>query len=167
EAESLLENPTIQTEIDAAATKLQDAVKGLVDISELRSLYNANKDIAGDAYTAGTAEKVLHEMHLQQQKQLLANDDATEEDVADAISKLTNAVNGLVKKPVEPTPGEKHADGLSDVKDTDGNWYYYKNKVATDVTTVAKNKNHWYYVKNGKVDFNYTGFSFDENGDGM
>ena len=164
EAESLLENPTIQTEIDAAATKLQDAVKGLVDISELRSLYNENKDIAGDAYTADSYK--VYTDALAAAEAVLANDDATEEDVADAISKLTNAVNGLVKKPVEPTPGEKHADGLSDVKDADGNWYYYKdNKVATDVTTVAKNKNGWYYVENGKVDFNYTGFASNENGD--
>ena len=164
EAESLLENPTIQTEIDAAATKLQDAVKGLVDISELRSLYNENKDIAGDAYTADSYK--VYTDTLAATEAVLANDDATEEDVADAISELTNAVNGLVKKPVEPTPGEKHADGLSDVKDADGNWYYYKdNKVATDVTTVAKNKNGWYYVENGKVDFNYTGFASNENGD--
>ena len=164
EAESLLENPTIQTEIDAAATKLQDAVKGLVDISELRSLYNENKDIAGDAYTADSYK--VYTDTLAAAEAVLANDDATEEDVADAISELTNAVNGLVKKPVEPTPGEKHADGLSDVKDADGNWYYYKdNKVATDVTTVAKNKNGWYYVENGKVDFNYTGFASNENGD--
>ena len=45
-------------------------------------------------------------------------------------------------------------DGLADQAASDGNWYYYKNgKVATDVTTVAQNKNGWFYVKNGKVDF--------------
>ena len=32
-----------------------------------------------------------------------------------------------------------YADGLSDTRDADGNWYYYKNdKVDTGVTTVAK-----------------------------
>ena len=41
-----------------------------------------------------------------------------------------------------------HPDGLSDTKDADGNWYYYKNdKVDTGVTTVAQNKNGWWYVK--------------------
>ncbi len=58
-----------------------------------------------------------------------------------------------------------YADGLSDTKDADGNWYYYKNdKVDTGVTTVAKNKNGWWYVKNGKVDFSYTGIAKNENG---
>ena len=163
-AESLLEDPTTQDEINAATEKLWDAAGSMVDISELRSLYNENKDIAGDAYTADSYK--VYTDALAAAEAVLANDDATDEDVADAISELTNAVNGLVKKPVEPTPGEKHADGLSDVKDADGNWYYYKdNKVATDVTTVAKNKNGWYYVKNGKVDFTYTGFASNEKGD--
>ena len=58
-----------------------------------------------------------------------------------------------------------YADGLSDTRDADGNWYYYKNdKVDTGVTTVAKNKNGWWYVKNGKVDFGYTGIAKNENG---
>ncbi len=58
-----------------------------------------------------------------------------------------------------------YADGLSDTKDADGNWYYYKNdKVDTGVTTVAKNKNGWWYVKNGKVDFGYTGIAKNANG---
>ena len=165
-AESLLEDPTTQDEINAATEKLWDAAGSMVDISELRSLYNENKDIAGDAYTADSYK--VYTDALAAAEAVLANDDATDEDVADVISELTNAVNGLVKKPVgpEPTPDEKHADGLSDVKDADGNWYYYKdNKVATDVTTVAKNKNGWYYVKNGKVDFTYTGFASNEKGD--
>ena len=165
-AESLLEDPTTQDEINAATEKLWDAAGNMVDISELRSLYNENKDIAGDAYTADSYK--VYTDALAAAEAVLANDDATDEDVADAISELTNAVNGLVKKPVdpEPTPDEKHADGLSDVKDADGNWYYYRdNKVATDVTTVAKNKNGWYYVKNGKVDFTYTGFASNEKGD--
>ena len=59
-----------------------------------------------------------------------------------------------------------HTDGLADSKAADGNWYYYKdNKIATDVTTVAKNVNGWYYVRNGKVDFTYNGFASNEHGD--
>lgn len=54
---------------------------------------------------------------------------------------------------------------LSDSVAEDGNWYYYRNGVvATDVTTVAKNKNGWWYVKNGKVDFSYTGIAQNQNG---
>ena len=57
------------------------------------------------------------------------------------------------------------SDGLADSAASDGNWYYYKNgQIATDVTTVAKNKNGWWYVKNGKVDFSYVGFAENSNG---
>lgn len=58
-----------------------------------------------------------------------------------------------------------YPDGLSDTADTDGNWYYYKdNEIATDVTTVAKNKNGWWYVKDGKVDFTANTIAKNENG---
>ena len=72
-------------------------------------------------------------------------------------------------KKAEPTPTPEpkpvHKDGLSDEKDADGNWYYYKdNKIATNVTTVAKNKNGWWYIRGGKVDFNYTGIAKNANG---
>ena len=64
-----------------------------------------------------------------------------------------------------PEPKPVHKDGLSDEKDADGNWYYYKdNKIATNVTTVAKNKNGWWYIRGGKVDFNYTGIAKNANG---
>ena len=64
-----------------------------------------------------------------------------------------------------PEPKPVHKDGLSDEKDADGNWYYYKdNKIATNVTTVAKNKNGWWYIRGGKVDFNYTGIAKNTNG---
>ena len=57
------------------------------------------------------------------------------------------------------------SDGLSDTKAADGNWYYYKNgKIATDVTTVAQNKNGWWYVKNGKVDFSANTVAKNNNG---
>jgi N-acetylmuramoyl-L-alanine amidase len=65
-------------------------------------------------------------------------------------------------------------DGLADQKASDGNWYYYRNgSIATDVTTVAQNKNGWWYVKNGKgwwhivngkVDFNSNTIAKNENG---
>jgi len=57
------------------------------------------------------------------------------------------------------------ADGLANQKAADGNWYYYKDgKIATDVTTVAKNVNGWWYVKNGKVDFTANTVAKNQNG---
>lgn len=63
------------------------------------------------------------------------------------------------------TISDEIKDGLADQKASDGNWYYYKNgKIATDVTTVAQNKNGWWYVKNGKVDFTADTIAKNENG---
>ena len=56
-------------------------------------------------------------------------------------------------------------DGLANAPAENHNWYYYKDgKVATNVTTVAKNKNGWWYVKNGKVDFTANTVAKNENG---
>lgn len=58
-----------------------------------------------------------------------------------------------------------HPDGLSNTKDADGNWYYYRNgSIATDVTTVAENVYGWWHIVNGKVDFNSNTIAKNENG---
>ena len=80
---------------------------------------------------------------------------------ANAIIEATAKLEKKAVTPVAPT----HADGLANEKASDGNWYYYVNgKVATNVTTVAKNVNGWYYVKNGKVDFSANTVAKNENG---
>ena len=54
---------------------------------------------------------------------------------------------------------------VADQAAADGNWYYYENgQIASNVTTVAQNKNGWWYVRNGKVDFGYTGIANNQNG---
>lgn len=48
--------------------------------------------------------------------------------------------------------------GLSDVSDASGNWYYFNNGQADyNYTGLANNQNGWWYVRNGQVDFSYTG----------
>ena len=80
---------------------------------------------------------------------------------ANAIIEATAKLEKKAVTPVAPI----HADGLANEKASDGNWYYYVNgKVATNVTTVAKNVNGWYYVKNGKVDFSANTVAKNENG---
>ncbi len=80
---------------------------------------------------------------------------------ADAIAEATAKLEKKAVTPVTPT----HADGLANERAADGNWYYYVDgKVATNVTTVAKNKNGWWYVKNGKVDFTANTVAKNENG---
>ena len=91
---------------------------------------------------------------LKAAEDVMANADATQYDVKLALANLKDAMSGLQMK-----------DGLADVKNEDGNWYYYKNgKIATDVTTVAKNINGWFYVKDGKVDFKANTVAKNENG---
>ena len=80
---------------------------------------------------------------------------------ANAIIEATAKLEKKAVTPVAPT----HADGLANEKASDGNWYYYVNgKVATNVTTVAKNVNGWWYVKNGKVDFKANTVAKNANG---
>ena len=56
-------------------------------------------------------------------------------------------------------------NGLSDIQNKDGNWYYYNDgRVDTGYTGLAKNKNGWFYVRNGKVDFKRTGLEKNEHG---
>lgn len=56
-------------------------------------------------------------------------------------------------------------DGLQDMADPDGNWYYKKDgKVDTTFTGLAENINGWWYVKDGKVDFGFCGFCPNEWG---
>ena len=56
-------------------------------------------------------------------------------------------------------------NGLQNVQDYDGNWYYLdKFGSMTDYTGLAKNKNGWFYVRNGKVDFSFSGFVQNDQG---
>ena len=130
------------------------------DITKLQAAYDELKGIQANKAEYTAESYAAFETALKEAESLLENP-TIQAEIDAATEKLQKAAANLVKK-----PSKIYADGLSDVKDADGNWYYYKdNKVATDVTTVAKNKNGWYYVENGKVDFNYTGFASNENGD--
>ena len=70
----------------------------------------------------------------------------------------------IMNKQLQEAPSNLNGR-VADEKAADGNWYYYENgKIATNVTTVAQNKNGWWYVRNGKVDFTYTGIAKNQNG---
>ena len=83
--------------------------------------------------------------------------------VAKAIAE--GIINRTINDGTTTTTAAVKQNGLSDTKDADGNWYYYRNgSIATDVTTVAQNKNGWWYVKNGKVDFSANTVAKNNNG---
>ena len=70
----------------------------------------------------------------------------------------------IMNKSLEEIPANLNGR-VADQAAADGNWYYYENgQIASNVTTVAQNKNGWWYVRNGKVDFGYTGIANNQNG---
>ena len=70
----------------------------------------------------------------------------------------------IMNKSLEEIPANLNGR-VADERAADGNWYYYENgQIASNVTTVAQNKNGWWYVRNGKVDFGYTGIAQNQNG---
>ena len=83
--------------------------------------------------------------------------------VAKAIAE--GIMNRTINDGTTTTQTTSVQNGLANEKSADNKWYYYVNgQVATNVTTVAKNKNGWWYVKNGKVDFTANTVAKNENG---
>ncbi len=135
------------------------------DASDLQEAYDESVSMVGTLkesdYTADSWAALVEAQETA--KKVLENGNASQSAVDKALSALEAAIEALEKS--DDNTVVTIADGLSNTKDADGNWCYYKDgKVATNVTTVAKNKNGWFYVKNGKVDFSYTGFASNSNG---
>ena len=141
----------------------QDAqIKVTAEEADYSKVYDAIDAIPDDlsVYTeesVANLQKVLETVDYSKKVSQQSEVDA----YANAIIEATAKLEKKAVTPVAPT----HADGLANEKASDGNWYYYVNgKVATNVTTVAKNVNGWYYVKNGKVDFSANTVAKNENG---
>ena len=135
-------------------TSQVEATASNTDKSDLEAqITTANKLLSKEKQYSAKSWKEFA-AKLEAAEAVLADKDATQYDVKLALANLKDAMSGLQMR-----------DGLSDVRNEDGNWYYYKNgKIATDVTTVAKNVNGWWYVKNGKVDFKANTVAKNENG---
>jgi len=145
---------THQDEVDAMAKAIEDAIAALkyrdADYSKVEA---ALKTIPSDLslYTE-ESKRVL----VEAQNAVISDLDITHQSEVDAMAKaITDAVANLKVKPGK----------LADKPDSDGNWYYrVDGKIATNVTTVAKNQNGWWYVKDGKVDFSANTVAANENG---
>lgn len=88
-----------QDEVDSARTALETAIAGLVekaDKAALQGLYDANKDKDATKYTAESY--AAFETALDDAKAVLANDNATQDEVNDAKTALETAIAGLVEK---------------------------------------------------------------------
>lgn len=145
---------THQNEVDKMAKAIEDAIAALkyrdADYSKVEA---ALKTIPSDLslYTDASV-RIL----VEAQNAVISDLDITHQSEVDAMAKaITDAVENLEMKPGK----------LADKPDSNGNWYYrVDGKIATNVTTVAKNQNGWWYVKNGKVDFSANTVAANENG---
>ena len=78
----------------------------------------------------------------------------------------TGGTGGSTEKPSggNTDGGLNNKNGLQYDSKT-GNWYVYKNgKIDYQYTGVTNNENGWWYVRNGKLDWNYTGVAPNEHG---
>ena len=148
-------------------SKTRDVAKRIADAISKEFGYNKRSDSTTPSGYAGVKySKGLYVLRNTKSKAILIEccfvDDKDDAKVWNAEKCAAAIYKGITGK---TATSSNVKNGLSDTKSSDGNWYYYKDgKIATNVTTVAKNKNGWFYVKNGKVDFSYTGVAKNSNG---
>ena len=97
--------------INLAKENLQQAIDNLkpipsVDKTALETLYNQVKDTDLNQYVDGEAKDTFV-AELEKAKNLIANEEATQEQVNEAVTALQNAYDALEKKPVEPVETNK------------------------------------------------------------
>ena len=129
-----------------------------LDTTELEKVIAQADALNESDYTADSWKALADE--LAESKELLEKAKAgntLQAMVVEQTEHMKDAIANLVKV--------NKFTGLANSKAADGNWYYYVNgEIATNVTTVAKNKNGWWYVKNGKVDFTANTVAKNQNG---
>lgn len=95
-ANGLLMNPTTQEEVDNAVESLKSAMDALVDISELKNYYEANKDKTQEGYTEESYQ--IYVSARTAAEDVLNNENASREEVSTALTDLKNSVDGLTEK---------------------------------------------------------------------
>ncbi|MCR0349649.1 LPXTG cell wall anchor domain-containing protein [Erysipelotrichaceae bacterium AF15-26LB] len=125
QAEDVFANPdALQSEVDAAATALRDAVASLkteskaADKKQLKELVRMLKDIKKDAYTASSWEEFAKA--LQQAEAILTDETASEADITKAYENLQRSYRALkpIKLEDEPVQGNQKPNE-PDNSDTD------------------------------------------------
>jgi len=124
-AKALVENAETQEEINEAVTTLQAAINALeeveeeptpvVDKTELQNLYDSSKEISKEGYTEESYK--AFEDALAEAKAVLENEEATQDDVSAAYSKLYDAVKALEKASDDDQDEDKPS--VDDGKDED------------------------------------------------
>lgn len=96
----LLTNPTTQEEVNNAITEIQSALDRLVNIAELKTYYQSNKDKTEEGYTKETYQ--IYQDALTEAKEALENPDLSQADADTAYKNLKAAVEGLKEETKNP-----------------------------------------------------------------
>lgn len=96
-ANALILNPTSQDDVDAAKEALDSAVKNLVSVKDLKAYYELHNGYTADAYTEDSY--AAYAAALNSAGEVLADTDASQKEVDDALAALKKAVEGLEQKP--------------------------------------------------------------------
>ena len=114
--DALANDDATQEQVDAALKALNDARAALtekpvtpaVDKAELQKAVDEAAALKAEDYTAGSWEPF--EAALDDAREVLADDDATQEQVDDALAALTDARGALKKPEAKPDPDQPNPD---------------------------------------------------------
>ena len=163
-------NITEQSEVDAMAQEIEDAITALqykdADYTKVDEAIAKAKALNKDDYKDFSAVEAAVNAVVRGKK-------ITEQAEVDAMAKaIESAIAALEKKQASVETLKKIngkwyyiKDGKQDLTVTKlvkygTKWYYVKNGVVDfTVTTLVKQNTKWYYVKNGVIDFSFTGLT--------
>ena len=163
-------NITEQSEVDAMAQEIEDAITALqykdADYTKVDEAIAKAKALNKDDYKDFSAVEAAVNAVVRGKK-------ITEQAEVDAMAKaIESAIAALEKKQASVETLKKIngkwyyiKDGKQDLTVTKlvkygTKWYYVKNGVVDfTATTLVKQNTKWYYVKNGVIDFSFTGLT--------
>ena len=163
-------NITEQSEVDAMAQAIEDAITALqykdADYTKVDEAIAKAKALNKDDYKDFSAVEaavnaVVRDKNITEQSEVDAMAQAIEDAIA-ALEKKQASVETLKK-----INGKWYyiKDGKQDLTVTKlvkygTKWYYVKNGVVDfTATTLVKQNTKWYYAKNGVIDFSFTGLT--------
>ena len=163
-------NITEQSEVDAMAQAIEDAITALqykdADYTKVDEAIAKAKALNKDDYKDFSAVEAAVNA-------VVRDKNITEQSEVDAMAKaIESAIAALEKKQASVETLKKIngkwyyiKDGKQDLTVTKlvkygTKWYYVKNGVVDfTATTLVKQNTKWYYVKNGVIDFSFTGLT--------
>lgn len=121
-ANNVLANPDAsQDEIDQAEFKLNVAILDLVLIKDLNDAVNKYQDLDQSLYTKESYQEYLQA--LNNAKNILNKETASQSEVNEALELLNKAVANLVKAAIKPTPDNNQKPAVSTGDEIDVNGY--------------------------------------------